>query len=77
MSSVAPTSPSDFKGVKQGRGGTTLINSNVWIGTRIIIMPGVKIGTGAIIGAGVVVTKDVPDYAIVGGVPAKVLKYRK
>jgi len=58
-------------------GGKTLISNDVWIGTRAIIMPGVKIGTGAIIGAGAVVTKDVPDYAIVGGVPAKVLKYRK
>lgn len=52
------------------------IANDVWIGGRVIILPGVKIGTGAIIGAGSVVTKDVPDYAIVGGNPAKVLKYR-
>lgn len=52
------------------------IGDDVWIGARAIILPGVKIGHGAIIGAGAIVTKDVPDYAIVGGNPAKVLKYR-
>lgn len=54
-----------------------VIGNDVWIGMRSIIMPGVKIGNGAVIGAGAVVTKDVPDYAIVGGVPAKVIRYRK
>ena len=54
-----------------------IIGDDVWIGTRVIIMPGVKIGNGVIIGAGAVVTKDVPDYAVVGGVPAKIIKYRK
>lgn len=53
------------------------IGNDVWIGMRSIIMPGITIGHGAVIGAGAVVTKDVPDYAIVGGVPAKILKYRK
>lgn len=53
------------------------IGNDVWIGMRSIIMPGVKIGNGAVIGAGAVVTKDVPDYAIVGGIPAKVIRYRK
>ncbi len=53
-----------------------VIKDDVWIGSRVTIMPGVVIGKGAIIGASAVVTKDVPDYAIVGGVPAKVLKYR-
>ena len=53
-----------------------IIGDDVWIGTNVVILPGVHIGQGAIIGAGAVVTKDVPPYACVGGVPAKLLKYR-
>ena len=53
------------------------IGNDVWIGSRVTILPGVHIGDGAIIGAASVVTKDVPSYAVVGGNPAKVLKYRK
>jgi len=49
---------------------------DVWIGMNTTIMGGVKIGNGAIIAAHSVITKDVPDYAIVGGVPAKIIKYR-
>lgn len=52
------------------------IEDDVWIGGRVTILPGVHIGRGAIIGAGAVVTKDVPEFAIVGGNPAKILKYR-
>lgn len=52
------------------------IGDDVWIGARVIVLPGVNIGSHCIIGAGAVVTKDVPDYAIVGGVPAKVLRMR-
>lgn len=52
------------------------IGHDVWIGAYAVILPGVTIGHGAIVGAGAVVTKDVPDYAVVGGVPAKVIKYR-
>lgn len=52
------------------------IGHDVWIGTRSIIMGGITIGNGAIIGAGAVVTKDVPPYAVVAGVPAKVIKHR-
>ena len=54
-----------------------VIEDDVWIGARVIILPGVHIGTGAVIGAGAVVTKDVPDYAVVGGNPARILKMRK
>ena len=52
------------------------IGNDVWIGTRAIVMDGVSIGDGAIVAAGAVVTKDVPPYAIVGGVPAKIIRYR-
>jgi acetyltransferase-like isoleucine patch superfamily enzyme len=55
---------------------TCNIGNDVWIGARAIVLDGVTIGNGAIIGAGAVVTKDVPPYAIVGGVPAKILRYR-
>lgn len=52
------------------------IGNDVWIGTRVTILGGISIGDGAIIAAGSVLTKDVPPYAIVGGVPAKIIKYR-
>jgi len=48
----------------------------VTLGANAIILPGVSVGDGAIVGAGAVVTHDVPPYAIVGGVPAKILRYR-
>jgi len=53
-----------------------IIGNDVWIGTRVIILGGVHVGNGAIIGAGSIVTKDIPDFAIAAGVPAKVIKYR-
>ncbi|MBQ3016477.1 MAG: acetyltransferase [Clostridia bacterium] len=54
-----------------------IIGDDVWIGANVIILPGITISNGAIIGAGAVVTKNVPEYAVVGGNPAKILKYRK
>lgn len=53
-----------------------LIGNDVWIGRNAIILPGVIIGEGSIIGAAAVVTRDVPPYSIVGGVPAKIIKTR-
>ena len=53
-----------------------IIEDDVWIGGRVIILPGVKIGKGVVIGAGSVVTKDVPSYSIVAGNPAKIIRKR-
>lgn len=66
--------PMRLQGHEQAR--PVVIGNDVWIGGRVIILPGVHIGDGAVIGAGSVVTKDVPPYAIVGGNPAKVIKER-
>lgn len=54
-----------------------VIGDDAWIGARAVILKGVKVGKSAIVAAGAVVSKDVPDYAIVGGVPAKVIKFRE
>ena len=54
----------------------TIIGNDVWIGTNSIIIAGCNIGNGAIIGAGSIVTKDVPDYAVVAGNPARIIRYR-
>lgn len=54
-----------------------IISDDVWIGSRVTILPGTKIGKGVVIGAGAVVTGTIPDYAIIGGVPAKIIKYRE
>lgn len=53
-----------------------IIEDDVWIGQRVIILPGVKIGEGAVVAAGSVVAKDVDPYVVVGGVPAKFIKER-
>lgn len=53
-----------------------VIGNNVWIGARVIILPGVKIGSGAVIGAGSVVTKNIPEFVVAAGVPAKVIRHR-
>jgi len=56
--------------------GRIELKNNIWIGTKVIILSGVKIGNGAIIGAGSVVTKDVKPYEVVAGNPAKHIKFR-
>lgn len=53
------------------------IGDDVWIGQRAIMMPGVKIGSHAVIGASAIVTKDVPEWAVVAGIPAKMVRMRK
>ncbi|MFC5775031.1 CatB-related O-acetyltransferase [Ectobacillus antri] len=53
-----------------------IIGNDVWIGANAIILDGVNIGNGAIVAAGAVVTKDVPDFAIVAGVPARIIRFR-
>lgn len=66
--------PIKNQGVTKGK---TIIGSDVWIGANVSIMSGVTIGNGCVIAAGAVVTKDVPDFSIVGGVPAVLIKNRK
>ena len=62
----------------QGGGESPVaIGDDVWLGTRAIILPGVSLGSHCIVGAGAVVTKSFPDYAIVAGVPARILRMRK
>ena len=56
--------------------GDIVIGNDVWIGYEAVVMQGVRIGDGAVIGSRAVVTKDVPPYSIVGGIPAKVIRKR-
>lgn len=56
--------------------GPIIVEDEVWIGNNVIVMSGIKIGKGAIVAAGSVVTKDIPPFAIVGGNPAKFIKWR-
>ena len=66
--------PMNQQGFSEDR--PVFIDNDVWIGTNAIILPGVHVGKGSVIGAGAVVTKDVPEYTVVGGNPAKVIKKR-
>ena len=66
--------------IKQGwveKNNGVIIGDDVWIGANSVIVPGVKIGTGAVIGSGSIIVKDVPEYAIVVGNPGKIIKYRE
>lgn len=65
-----------FSQINLPKAPKTLINHDVWIGTNAIIKKGVHIGTGAVIASGAIVTKDVEPYAIVGGCPAKLIRFR-
>tara|TARA_R110002050_G_scaffold300444_1_gene469820 strand:+ start:3808 stop:4515 length:708 start_codon:yes stop_codon:yes gene_type:complete len=66
--------PIKNQGVTKGK---TIIGNDVWIGANVSIMSGVSIGDGCVIAAGAVVTKSIPAYSIIGGVPAKIIKSRK
>ena len=76
LDKIMPHDWQDDNFINQIQSYKTIIGNDVWVGANAIIISGVKIGDGAVIGAGAVVTKDVPPYAIVGGVPAKIIKYR-
>lgn len=67
-----------FQASKDGfqKAGDTIVGNDVWIGSEAMIMPGIKIGDGAVIGSRALVTKDVEPYSIVGGNPAKLIKKR-
>ncbi len=69
------TKPMRFQGHKGGK--PVVIENDVWIGHRVIILPGVQIGQGAIIGAGSVVTRNVKPFSIVAGNPARLIRKRK
>lgn len=72
---LMPENYPDIKGSPRSK-GDIVIGNDVWIGNDAKIMSGVKIGNGAVIAGSAVVTKDVEPYAVVGGVPAKLIKYR-
>jgi acetyltransferase-like isoleucine patch superfamily enzyme len=56
--------------------GRVIVGNDVWLGANSVVLPGLTVGDGAVIGAGAVVTKDVPDYAVAVGVPAKIIRFR-
>jgi acetyltransferase-like isoleucine patch superfamily enzyme len=64
---------SDYHSTKQG---DVILEDHVWVSSRVVILPGVKIGRGSVIAAGAVVTKDIPPMSIAGGVPAKIIGTR-
>jgi acetyltransferase-like isoleucine patch superfamily enzyme len=59
-----------------GRDAKVIIRNDVWVGCNAVILPSVVLGNGVVVGAGAIVTKSVPDYAIVAGVPARIIRYR-
>ena len=76
LSYVKQSKFKDFNYLDSEKRISVEIGNDVWIGARATILEGITIGDGAVVAAGAIVTKDVPPYAIVGGVPAKIIKYR-
>lgn len=76
LSFVSETKFEEFAYADEEKKYPVVMGNDVWAGFGATILAGVKIGDGAVIAAGALVTKDVPPYAIVGGVPAKVIRYR-
>lgn len=76
---------SDYYGISKkesfitqpGQNGEVIIGDDVWLGANSVVLSGVTIGDGVCVGAGAVVTKSMPDYAIVAGNPAKIIRYRE
>ena len=66
----------EYKWLDEEKSITICIGNDVWLGEGVRILDGVTIGDGAIVGAGAVVVKDIPPYAVAGGVPAKIIRYR-
>ncbi|MEP6928575.1 MAG: CatB-related O-acetyltransferase [Flavobacterium sp.] len=73
---IGNVTQSDFKKNIKTEESKTIIGNDVWIGMNVIILPNVKIGDGVTILAGTVVTKDIPDYAVVGGIPGAIVKMK-
>ncbi|NDL66507.1 acyltransferase [Anaerotalea alkaliphila] len=73
------TARTDIPMIDQGESDPlpVVVEEDVWIGARVVLLPGVRVGRGSILGTGAVVTRDVPPYSVVGGVPARILKSRK
>jgi len=69
-----PSIPIRFQGRETGK---IVIGEDVWLGARVIVLPGVTIGKGSVIGAGAVVTEDIPSYSVAVGNPARVVKKRE
>jgi len=69
------TIPMRLQGYKESE--TVVIEDDVWLGARVIVLPGVRICQGSVVGAGSIVTRDVPAYAVCAGNPARIIRYRK